>query len=91
VPAERTIVLYSRPGCHLCDEARAVLLRERARHPFGFQEVDIEGDDSLELSFGLRIPVVEIDGHEAFELVVDPARLRAALDGGPDREGGPPA
>ncbi len=66
------VVLYSRPGCHLCDEARTVVLGERERTPFGFEEVDIETDDDLLRDFGVRIPVVSIDGDEAFEYTVDP-------------------
>jgi glutaredoxin len=65
-----SVVLYSRPGCHLCDEARAVILAERARTRFAFEEVDISGDDALELEFGLRIPVVFVDGSEAFEISI---------------------
>ena len=71
--------LYSRPGCHLCDAAREVILLERARSPFVFEEVDIEGDDTLELEYGIRIPVVSIDGEERFEIEVDPVEFRAAL------------
>lgn len=66
------VVLYSRPGCHLCDEARAVVLGARRRTPFGFEEVDIETDDDLLREYGVRIPVVSIDGEEAFEYTVDP-------------------
>jgi glutaredoxin len=64
--------LYSRPGCHLCDLARDVIDAERARARFDFEEVDIEGDDRLELEYGVRIPVVTIDGVEEFEIEVDP-------------------
>jgi len=75
----RHVVLYSRPGCHLCDEARAVLLAERERTPFALEEIDVETDDALELEYGIRIPVVLIDGEEAFEISVDRARLARAL------------
>ena len=71
------VVLYSRAGCHLCDEARAVLLAERARTPFAMDEVDIEGDDELVREYGVRIPVVVIDGRERFEYRVDPGALAA--------------
>lgn len=67
-----TVLLYSRPGCHLCDDARAVILAERARTPFAFEEIDISGDHALELEYGIRIPVVLVDGEELFELRVDP-------------------
>ena len=59
------VVLYSRAGCHLCDVARDVLLAERSRTPFDLVEVDVAGDDDLEREYGIRIPVVEIDGRGA--------------------------
>ncbi|HEV2814928.1 MAG TPA: glutaredoxin family protein [Solirubrobacteraceae bacterium] len=61
------LVLYGRPDCHLCDDARAVLLR--VGEPF--EEVDIEADDELFKRYLERIPVVAIDGVEAFDLFVD--------------------
>ena len=69
------VVLYSRPGCHLCDEAREVLIAEQARTPFELSEVSVEGDDELELAYGIRIPVVLVDGVERFEYEVDPTTL----------------
>jgi glutaredoxin len=76
-----TVVLYSRPGCHLCDEARDVILAVRRDAPFAFDEVDIESDDDLVRDYGIRIPVVTIDGEESFEVSVDAAALRAAVTG----------
>lgn len=76
---EPTVVMYSRPGCGLCDEARATILAERERTPFAYEEVDISADDALELEFGLRIPVVLVDGEELFEIRVEPRQLREAL------------
>lgn len=75
------VTLYARPGCHLCDVARATLEAQRARTPFELVEIDIETDEGLELDYGIRIPVVAIDGEEAFEVEVDPAKL-ARLVGG---------
>jgi glutaredoxin len=69
------VVLYSRAGCHLCDVARETILLLRERRGFEFAEVDIEADEDLELEYGIRIPVVEVDGDEAFEVDVDPRRL----------------
>jgi hypothetical protein len=46
---------------------------------FAFDEVDIEADEELELEYGIRIPVVEIDGEEAFEVTVDPIQLEERL------------
>jgi glutaredoxin len=74
-----TVVLYTRPGCHLCDDARVVLERVRAAAPFELVERDIDADDRLLRAYLERIPVVEIDGREAFELFVDEAELRRML------------
>jgi glutaredoxin len=70
-----TITLYSRPGCHLCEEARAVLERARARAPFEIDEIDIEHDDVLHARYLERIPVVALDGEELFEHFVDEEAL----------------
>jgi hypothetical protein len=76
--------MYSRPGCGLCDEARDVILAERERTPFAYREIDVSGDDALELEFGIRIPVVFVDGVERFEIRVDVPEFRKVLeaDGG---------
>jgi glutaredoxin len=76
----RTVVLYGREGCCLCDDARESLLRIRARRPFAFQERDIDRDDALQRAYLERIPVIEIDGVEEFELLVDEAELERRLD-----------
>ena len=73
------VVLYSRAGCHLCDVAREAILTVRERFSFAFEEIDIDGDDELELEYGIRIPVVEVDGEEGFEVTVDPDELASAL------------
>jgi hypothetical protein len=73
------IVLYSREGCCLCDEAREVLARVRAAHPFELDECDIDSDETLLRSYLERIPVVTIDGMEAFELFVEETELLRLL------------
>jgi Glutaredoxin-like domain (DUF836) len=75
-----TVVLYSRGGCCLCDDARAILERVRRTRPFRLEERDIDGDDALHLTYLERIPVVTIDGVEAFELFVDESELERRLD-----------
>jgi len=75
-----TVVLYGKPDCHLCDDARAVLERVRTEVPFALDERDITADDALHRAYLERIPVVTIDGEEAFELFVDEAELRRRLD-----------
>jgi glutaredoxin len=74
-----TVVLYGREGCCLCDDAREVLVRVRDRRPFALEERDIEQDDDLMRRYLERIPVITIDGVEAFELFVDEAALEARL------------
>ena len=71
--------MYSRPGCGLCDEAREIIFEARARWAFEYEEVDISGDDALELEYGIRIPVVCLDGRERFEIRVDPDELDELL------------
>ena len=71
--------MYSRPGCGLCDEARDVILAACTRASFDFDEVDITGNDALELEYGIRIPVVLIDGDELFEIRIDARELDAAI------------
>ena len=73
-PAPR-LVLFGRPGCHLCDDARAVL--ERIGAPF--TEIDITTDDALHGAYLERIPVVTLDGEELFEFFVDEPALRGLL------------
>jgi len=75
----REIVLYGRPGCHLCDDARVVLERVRAELPFALVECDIEREDALFKAYLERIPVVALDGEELFEFFVDEAELRRRL------------
>ena len=74
-----TDTLYGRPGCHLCDDARAALERVRAEVPFEVHSVDIESDDALFRAYLERIPVVAVDGEEVYDYRVDEADLRARL------------
>jgi glutaredoxin len=76
-----TVVVYSRPGCHLCEEALAqiVALHEEG-YRFELHEVDIESHDLLLRRYLERIPVVEVDGAEVSELILDRAGLKAKLD-----------
>jgi glutaredoxin len=69
------LTLYTRPGCHLCDDAKAVL--ERIGEPF--TEVNVEGDDELEEEYGFRIPVLLLDGKEHGYWRVEEDRLRNDL------------
>jgi c-di-GMP-related signal transduction protein len=75
------VVVYSRPGCHLCEEAltRIVAFHEQG-YRFNLHEIDIESNDLLLRRYLERIPVVEVDGLEVSELVLDSAAVRARLD-----------
>ena len=74
------VVLFGREGCCLCDEAREVLLKVRERRSFTFEERDIDSDDGLLRAYLERIPVVTIEGEEAFELFVNESELARRLD-----------
>jgi thioredoxin-like negative regulator of GroEL len=76
----RKLVLYGRPECHLCDEAREILeaLIQKAGD-LELVELNIEEDDDLHGRFLERIPVIELDGRILSELVPDVQRLRSTL------------
>jgi len=73
------VVLFGRAGCCLCDEAREVLLRVRDQRPFVLHERDIDDDEALLRAYLERIPVVTIDGVEAFAFFVDESELLRRL------------
>jgi glutaredoxin len=73
------LTLYGKAGCCLCDEAKAAVAEVREDIPFDFEEVDISLDPRLHREYGERIPVIEVNGKEAFELGVDAAALRNLL------------
>jgi hypothetical protein len=75
------VLVYSRPGCHLCEEAIAKLVDLHARgYRFELHEIDIESDDLLLRRHLERIPVVEVDGVVASELIFDEVAVCARLD-----------
>lgn len=75
------VVVYSRPGCHICEEAIESLLGlHEEGYRFNLHEVDIESDELLLRRHLERIPVVEVDGIVASELVLDAAAIRERLD-----------
>jgi glutaredoxin len=74
------VTLYGKPGCHLCEEARAAVERVRAERPFRLEEVDVTLDPVLHRRYGERIPVLELEGEELFQYVVDEAALLKRLD-----------
>lgn len=76
----RTVTLYTRPGCHLCDDARAALRRLRAQHEFEIDEVNIETDDVLHAAYLERIPVICLDGEHVSDYFLDEPTLTARLN-----------
>jgi glutaredoxin len=76
----RAVTLYTRVGCHLCDDAKAVLDEVRRDRPFDLAVVDVDTDPELVRLYGLEVPVITVDGRKAFKFRVDPDKLRAILD-----------
>jgi glutaredoxin len=74
------VTLYGKPGCHLCEEAQAVVEAVRAERDFDLIEIDITLDPRLHARYGERIPVLAIGDQEVFDYVIDPAVLRERLD-----------
>jgi glutaredoxin len=76
------VTLYGKPGCHLCDDARAVVAAVCAELGESFEEVDITAGpdaDRLTAAYGEEIPVTLVDGRQHDFWRVDPERLRRAL------------
>ncbi len=73
------ITLYGKAGCCLCDDARAAVAEVSEEFEFDLEEVDISLDPRLHRTYGERIPVLAVDGEEAFELGVDAPALRGLL------------
>jgi glutaredoxin len=75
------VVVYSRPGCHLCEEAVDTLAALHAEgYRFDLHEVDIESEEALLRLMLEKIPVIEVDGEIVSELVLDETAVRARLD-----------
>ncbi len=73
------VTLYGKPGCCLCDEAREAIRSVRLDRDFDLREVDVSLEPELHRRYGERIPVVEVDGEEAFTYFVVPDGLRRRL------------
>ena len=72
------LTIYSRPGCHLCDEMKAVVTRV-VGSDVSLEEVDISGDPALEALYGLEIPVLLADGKKIAKYRIDETALRRVL------------
>lgn len=73
------MLLYGRAGCHLCDDARAVVAGVTGELGVGFDEVDVDTDPDLVRRYGDEVPVVCVDGVQIAFWRIEPERLRAAL------------
>jgi len=78
-PSRPRLTLYGKPGCHLCEDARAAVLSLREELDFELEEVDVSLDARLHRVYGERIPVLAIDGEDVLELGVEATQLRRLL------------
>ena len=79
MPESIRIEIYSRPGCHLCDDAKAVIEPFARKYPFELTVTNIDNDDALRAAYSTEIPVILINGTEAFRHRVDPRALERKL------------
>jgi glutaredoxin len=78
------VQLFTRSGCHLCEQAKAVLDELRVDTPFTLVETDVDSSYALQQAYGLRVPVILVDGRNVSELRIDAAAraaLRSSLEG----------
>jgi hypothetical protein len=76
---EPRVVVYGKPGCHLCDVAEQVIAQVCGATGEPWRRVDISADDELMHTYGELLPVTFVDGSQHDYWRVDPARLHAAL------------
>ena len=77
----RTLTIYSRPGCHLCDEMKAVVQRVARLEgdAVRIDEIDISADPALESRYGLEIPVLLVDGRKVAKYRITETELTRVL------------
>ena len=73
------VIVYSRPGCHLCDEAKEAIKLAGCDEAFELEEINIQTSRELLLLYQFDIPVIMIDGEEAFRHRVDTERFRELM------------
>jgi glutaredoxin len=74
------LTVYSKPDCHLCEDAMMALRRLQAELGFALEELDITADEALHRAYFERIPVVSVDGEELWEYFVEEAAVRERLE-----------
>ncbi len=84
IPAKAQVVIFSRPGCHLCDEAKLTIERAQCPDKYTLEEINIESDPDLLRRYQYDIPVITINGVEAFRhrLTAEAFRERLAESAG---------
>jgi hypothetical protein len=83
-----SLVLYSRPGCHLCDGMKTVIRRVGQSIPLQLEEIDISTSPDLEEQYGLEIPVLLVEGKKAAKYRIAEEDLRKILAGRAERQAG---
>ena len=73
------VIVYSRPGCHLCDEAKTAIKNSNTSDHYVLEEINIESDNELLKKYKYDIPVIMIDGEEAFRHRVDPDEFKSRV------------
>src|SRR5919107_6124793 len=73
------VIIYSRPGCHLCDDAKAAIMSAGIDDQFTLEEINIESDDELLRKYKYDIPVITIDGAESFIHRVAPEEFKTRI------------
>jgi glutaredoxin len=79
--AKKHVIIYSRPGCHLCDEAKAAITSAGCGDEFTLEEVNIESDEELLRKYKYDIPVIAVDGVERFIHRVNPSDFIRVIRG----------
>jgi glutaredoxin len=79
-PSDHAVTLITRDGCHLCDEADAVLARLAGELGFRLERLDVDADRARRDEYSDRVPVILVDGREHGYWRVEENRLRAALE-----------
>ena len=74
------ITIYSRHGCHLCEDAETTLNELKSELNFSIEVIYIDGDSSLEKLYGNEVPVIHIDGEHHDFYKVDPIRFRSSIE-----------
>lgn len=73
------VIIYSRPGCHLCDQAKASIMSAGCSDEFVLEEIDIESDEELLRKYKYDIPVIAINGIECFMHRISPDEFRTRI------------